>query len=59
MMRHRGHFDQDALPEVRGAIADGRYLPMQMPAATIVVDTSAGYDPPVETLLAAIRRCLL
>lgn len=59
MTRHRGHFDQDALPEVRAAIADGRFLPMQLPGTTFVVDTSAGYDPPVDTLLAAIRRCLI
>lgn len=54
--RHPGHFDGVALPDVKAAIADGRFLPMHLPGATLVVNTSTGYEPTIDELLVEIHR---
>ncbi len=54
--RHPGHFDRAALPEVKAAIDDGRFLPMHLPGATLVVNTSTGYEPTIDELLVEIQR---
>jgi predicted kinase len=53
--RHQGHHDEAALPDVLAALAAGRYEPLALDTPLMVVDTSSGYSPSIERILAAIR----
>lgn len=54
--RHQGHFDQVALEDVQSLFADGTYAPMNLPAEAVTVETTDGYQPPLEELVGIIGR---
>ena len=54
--RHAGHFDQVALADVQTLFAEGTYSPMNLLTETVTVDTTDGYQPPLEELAAIIER---
>lgn len=54
--RHAGHFDQVALIDVQRLFAAGTYSPMNLPVENVTVDTTDGYQPPLDGLAAIIER---
>jgi hypothetical protein len=57
--RHPVHFDADEIPTLRAAIESGRFEPLDLPVPILQVDTTAGYDPPFEAILAFARSAAL
>jgi predicted kinase len=53
--RHEMHFDEAALPGVLEALDSGVHDPMDLGVPTLRVDTTAGYDPPLEAILRFVR----
>jgi predicted kinase len=56
--RHRVHPDLDRLDVLRDELAAGRFEPLELGVETIRVDTAAGYQPPVPSVLDGIRRVI-
>jgi predicted kinase len=52
--RHAVHFDLGRLDALRAAIEEGRYEPLGLDVPTICVDTSDGYSPSFNDILAFI-----
>lgn len=53
--RHHVHFDADEIPALRAALQAGRFEPLELLVPVLTVDTTSGYDPPIEAVLAFIR----
>jgi predicted kinase len=53
--RHEMHYDEAALPRVLGALDSRLHDPMDLVVPTLLVDTTAGYDPPLEAILRFVR----
>jgi predicted kinase len=54
--RHPGHHDLQLVDAVREALASGEYEPLALAVPTLRVDTTDGYTPALEDVLAFIRR---
>jgi len=54
--RHPGHQDGAVLLDLRARIESGEYDPPSLSVPTLRVDTSDGYQPPIEAVVAWIRR---
>jgi predicted kinase len=54
-LRHPGHFDAEALPDVLSAYDSGEYDPLDLNIPLLRVDTTDGYGPPFATILERIR----
>ena len=55
--RHPGHFDAAFLDELPAG-EDGRYAPLSLPIPTLLVETTDGYVPTYEAILAFVRRTI-
>ncbi len=53
--RHPGHQDAAVLRDLRARIESGQYDPPALSVSTLRVDTSDGYQPPIEAVVAWIR----
>lgn len=53
--RHRAHFDAEVLPDLRADLAARRFGPLDLAIPTLRVDTTAGYAPDVDTIVAFIQ----
>ncbi len=49
--RHPAHLDLARTPALHEDLAAGRFAPLDLGLPTLVVDTSAGYDPPLAAIL--------
>jgi predicted kinase len=49
--RHPGHHDQEMIPHLRQDLADGRYDPLDLGIALIVVDTTDGLNPDADQVV--------
>lgn len=56
--RHRVHRDDDRLDGLREDLAAGLFEPLDLGVETIRVDTTNGYDPNMDDLLAQIRSAI-
>lgn len=56
--RHQGHFDQDALAEVKQAYHNGRYDALDLPVPTILISTIDGYAPEISDIMSTLRDLL-
>jgi predicted kinase len=56
--RHPLHYDHEALSEVLEAVDRGRHEPLILEMPCLVVDTSAGYVPELDEIVAFCRRSL-
>lgn len=52
--RHKAHFDAEVLPELRADLAAGRFAPLELAIPTLRVDTTAGYAPELDTIVAFV-----
>lgn len=50
--RHVAHFDAEVLPELRADLAAGRFAPLDLPIPTLRVDTTDGYAPSLDEIVA-------
>ncbi|MCA1587612.1 MAG: ATP-binding protein [Chloroflexi bacterium] len=53
--RHPVHLDGDRDDALRGDLVTGRFDPIELGCPTLVVDTSSGYRPSLEAILAFVR----
>ncbi len=54
--RHPGHQDAAVLRDLRARIESGQYDPPSLSVPALTVDTTDGYRPPIEAVVAWIRR---
>ncbi len=54
--RHPAHFDGMQTERIVANIDGGSFRPLELPVPTLVVDTTAGYSPDLDTLLAFIQQ---
>lgn len=54
--RHAGHLDVTAVSRLRDGLANGSYEPLDIPADIVRVDTSDGYVPGIDQIVAAIAQ---
>ena len=52
--RHPAHLDAEGDEALAADLADGRYEPIELGCPTLTVDTSSGYRPALETILAFV-----
>jgi predicted kinase len=53
--RHTVHPDLDRLPALREDLEAGRFEPLDLSIPTLRVDTSDGYDPPLDSIVDFLR----
>jgi predicted kinase len=53
--RHEMHFDEASLPRVLAALDGGRHDALDLGVPTLHVDTTAGYQPPLERIMEFAR----
>lgn len=53
--RHAVHLDLDRVPSLRDDLEAGRYEPLDLSVPTLRVDTTDGYAPPIDEILAFLR----
>jgi predicted kinase len=56
--RHRVHPDLDRLADLQRELADGTFEPLELGIETIRVDTTNGYAPSLDELLARIKSAI-
>ena len=56
--RHAAHFDLDALPDLVDRLDRDEFNLTPLPYPSVIVDTTAGYDPEYPVLLERIRSAL-
>ena len=53
--RHKAHFDAEVLPDLRADLAAGRFDPLDLAIPALLVDTTKGYTPDLDTMVAYIE----
>ena len=53
--RHPGHHDAAALPDLLANLADETFSPLELGIPTLIVDTTAGYAPDLDTVVAFVH----
>lgn len=57
--RHSVHFDAEEIPTLLATLKSGRFEPLDLAVPILQVDTTFGYDPPFEAILAFARSATL